>query len=147
MATLFVGRLRERPKISSHPCEWDEITRSGVLRGAKPLKQVEPMGQTKRRGKWKCHRSDSSIFLTIWQARGTTCLYHPHHIGRNQYVHLAENTMWEICFECGAKSIFRLSGELFRQTDKRGMMCTAYGGQPRQEDSISSQTATETGFK
>ena len=23
------------------------------------------------------------------------------------------------------------------------MMCTAYGGQPRQEDSISSQTATE----
>ena len=39
-------------------------------------------------------------------------------------------TMWEICFERGAKSIFRLSGEIFRQTEKRGMMCTAYGGAP-----------------
>ena len=37
-------------------------------------------------------------------------------------------TMWEICFERGAKSIFRLSGESFRQTEKKGMMCTAYGG-------------------
>ena len=101
------------------------------------------MVQTKRRRKWKCHEGGSSIFLTIWQARGTTCLYHPYHIGRNQYVHLAEKLMWEICFERGAKSIFRLSGESFRQTEKKGMMCTAYGGQPRQEDRISSQTATE----
>ena len=51
--------------------------------------------------------------------------------------------MWEICFERGAQSIFRLSGEIFRQTEKMGMMCTAYGGQPRQEDSISSKTVTE----
>ena len=85
------------------------------------------MVQTKRRRKWKCHEVAVSFFLTIWQARGTTCLYHPHHIGRNQYVHLAEKPMWEICFERGAKSIFHLSGEIFRQTEKRGMMCTAYG--------------------
>ena len=56
-------------------------------------------------------------------------------------------TMWEICFERGAKSIFRLSGEIFRQTEKMGMMCTAYGGQPRQEDSISSKTVTEIALK
>lgn len=43
-----------------------------------------------------------------------------HHIGKNWYVDLVENTMWEICFERGAKNIFRLSGEIFRQTDKRG---------------------------
>ena len=71
------------------------------------------------------------FFLTIWKARGTTCLYHPHHIGKNWYVDLVENTMWEICFERGAKNIFRLSGEIFRQTEKKGMMCTAYGGTPR----------------
>lgn len=63
MATLLVERLRERLKISSHPCEWDEIARSGVLRGEKPLKQVEPMVQTKRRRKWKCHVRGSSIFF------------------------------------------------------------------------------------
>ncbi len=62
---------------------------------------------------WQFH-----FFLTIWQARGTTCLYHPHHIGSNRYFYLAEKTMWEICFERGTKSIFRLSGEIFRQTDK-----------------------------
>ena len=78
------------------------------------------MVQTKRRRKWKCHGSGSSILLTIWQARGTTCLYHPHHIGKNRYEYLAEKPMWEICFERGAKSIFRLSGEFFRQTDNKG---------------------------
>ena len=67
------------------------------------------------------------LFLTIWQARGTTCLYHPHHIGKNRYEYLAEKPMWEICFERGAKSIFRLSGEDFRQTGQRGMMCLAGG--------------------
>jgi hypothetical protein len=87
------------------------------------------------------------FFLTIWQARGTTCLYHPYHIGKNQYVDLVQKPMWEICFERGAKSIFRLSGESFRQTEKRGMMCTAYGGVPRQEDSISSNIATEIVLK
>ena len=61
--------------------------------------------------------------------------------------HLAEKPMWEICFERGAQSIFRLSGEIFRQTEKMGMMCTAYGGQPRQEDSISSKTVTEIALK
>ena len=91
--------------------------------------------------KWQFH------FLTIWQARGTTCLYHPHHIGRNCYVHSAENTMWEICFERGAKSIFRLSGESFSTDREKGMMCTAYGEQLRQEDSISSQTATQIAVK
>lgn len=105
------------------------------------------MVQTKRKRKWKCHVSGSSIFLTIWQARGTTCLYHPHHIGRNSHVDLAEKSMWEICFERGAKSIFRLSGENFSTDREKGMMCTAYGGQPRQEDSISSQTATEIALK
>lgn len=70
--------------------------------------------------KWKCHECDSSIFLTIWKARGTTCLYHPHHIGRNRYEYLAEKTMWEICFEHGAKSIFRLSGEIFSTDRYRG---------------------------
>ena len=83
------------------------------------------------------------FFLTIWQARGTTCLYHPHHIRRNRY----EKPMWEICFERGAQSIFRLSGEIFRQTEKMGMMYTVYGGQPRQEDSISSKTVTEIALK
>lgn len=87
------------------------------------------------------------FFLTIWQARGTTCLYHPHHIRRNRYEYFTEKPMWEICFERGAQSIFRLSGEIFRQTEKMGMMCTAYGGQPRQEDSISSKTVTEIALK
>ena len=59
----------------------------------------------------------------------------------------AKKPMWEICFERGAKSIFRLSGEIFSTDRKRGMMCTAYGGQPRQEDSISSKTATEIALK
>ena len=36
-------------------------------------------------------------------------------------------TMWEICFERGAKSIFRLSERFYRQTDIKGMMCIAYG--------------------
>ena len=40
-----------------------------------------------------------------------------HHIWRNQYVHLAEKPMWGMCFERGAKSIFRLSGEIF-STDR-----------------------------
>ena len=75
------------------------------------------MVQTKRRRKWKCHESGSSIFLTIWQARGTTCLYHPHHIERNRHEYFAEKPMWEICFERGAKSIFRLSGEVL-STDR-----------------------------
>ena len=105
------------------------------------------MVQTKRRRKWKCHGSGSSIFLTIWQARGTTCLYHPHHIGNNRYEYFAEKPMWEICFERGAKNIFRLSGENFSTDRKRGMMCTAYVGQPRQGDSISSQTDTEIVLK
>ena len=60
------------------------------------------------------------FFLTIWQARGTTCLYHPHHIGRNQYEYLAEKPMWEICFERGAKSIFHLSGENFSTDREKG---------------------------
>ena len=74
--------------------------------------------------KWQFH------FLTIWQARGTTCLYHPRlyhprlyhprHIGRNQYEYFAEKPMWEICFERGAKSIFRLSGEIFSTDREKG---------------------------
>ena len=75
------------------------------------------MVQTKRRRKWKRHESGSSIFLTIWQASGTTCLYYPHHIGNNRYEYFAEKPMWEICFERGAKSIFCLSGEIF-STDR-----------------------------
>ena len=105
------------------------------------------MVQTKRRKNGSVTEVAVPFFLTIWQARGTTCLYHPHHIGRNQYEYLAEKPMWEICFERGAKSIFRLSGEIFRQTEKMGMMCTAYVGQTRQGDSISSQTATEIVLK
>lgn len=45
------------------------------------------------------------------------------------------------------KAYFVCLERIFRQTEKMGMMCIAYGGQPRQEDSISSQTATETGLK
>ena len=60
------------------------------------------------------------FFLTIWQARGTTCLYHPRHIGNNRYEYFAEKPMWEICFERGAKSIFRLSGESFSTDRENG---------------------------
>ena len=38
----------------------------------------------------------------------------------NRYEYLAEKSMCEICFERGAKSIFRLSGEIFSTDRKRG---------------------------
>ena len=36
-------------------------------------------------------------------------------------------TMWEIWFECGAKSIFHLSGEVLPTDRYKGMMCLACG--------------------
>ena len=105
------------------------------------------MVQTKRRRKWKCHESGSSIFFDdLASQRYYLPISSPPHRERMKDFH-SQDAMWEICFERGAKSIFRLSGESFRQTEKRGMMCTAYGGQPRQEDCKSSQTATEIDLK
>ena len=45
---------------------------SGGLGGV-AHEQVAPMAQT---------MGTLILFLTSWQASGTTCLYHPHHIGK-----------------------------------------------------------------
>ena len=87
------------------------------------------------------------FFLTIWQAIGTTCLYHPHHIGNIRYVYLSGKRCGKYVLSVERKAYFVCLEKDFRQTDKEGMMCNAYGGQPRQEDSISSQMATEISLK
>lgn len=53
-----------------------------------------------------------------------------------KYVLSVERKAYFVCLE-----------RFFRQTEKWGMMCTAHGGQPRQEDSISSKTVTEIALK
>ena len=78
------------------------------------------MVQTKRRRKWKCHGSGSSIFFDDLASQRYYLPISSHHIGQNQHVDLAEKPMWEICFERGAKSIFRLSGENFSTDREKG---------------------------
>ena len=91
--------------------------------------------------KWQFH-----FFDDLASQRYYLPISSPPHRERMKDFH-SQDAMWEICFERGAKSIFRLSGEIFSTDRYKGMMCTAYGGQPRQEDSISSKTATEIDLK
>ena len=101
------------------------------------------MVRTMRKGKWKCHESGSSIFFDdLASQRYYLPISSPPHRERIKSFQRVK-TMWEICFERGAKSIFHLSNEEFRQTGQRGMMCLAGGEMLKQEDSMSSQMATE----
>jgi len=95
------------------------------------------MAWTKR----KCHESGSSIFFDdLASQRYYLPISSPPHRERIKSFQSVK-TMWEICFERGAKSIFRLSGEDFRQTGQMGMMCLADGEMLKQEDGISSEMA------
>ena len=101
------------------------------------------MVQTKRRRKWKCHESGSSIFFDdlASQRYYLPISSLPHRESMEDFH--SRDAMLEICFERGAKSIFRLSGELVSTGREKGMMCFADVGMLKQEDSISSQMATE----
>lgn len=78
------------------------------------------MVQTMRRRKWKCHESGSSIFFDdLASQRFYLPISSPPHRERMKDFH-SKDAMWEICFERGAKSIFRLSGEEIRQTGESG---------------------------
>ena len=68
------------------------------------------------------------IFLTIWKARGTTCLYHPHHIESIRYVYLAEKRCREYILSVERKAYFICLERFSRQVERMGMMCIAYGG-------------------
>ena len=68
------------------------------------------------------------FFLTIWQARGTTCLYHPHHIGNIRYVYLSGKRCGKYVLSVERKAYFVCLERFYRQTDIKGMMCIAYGG-------------------
>lgn len=61
--------------------------------------------------KWQFH------FLTIWQARGTTCLYHPHHIESDLYVYLAEKRCGKYVLSVERKAYFVCLERIIRQTD------------------------------
>lgn len=71
--------------------------------------------------KWQFH-----FFLTIWQARGTTCLYHPHHIGRDRKRSMAKMRCGKYGLSVERKAYFVCLKSLPRQADKMGMMCLAY---------------------
>ncbi len=78
------------------------------------------MVQTKRRRKWKCHGSGSSIFFDdLASQRYYLPISSPPHRERMKDFH-SQDAMWEICFERGAKSIFRLSGELVSTGREKG---------------------------
>ena len=78
------------------------------------------MVPTMRKEKWKCHESGSFIFFDDLASQRyylpTSSPPHRERIKSFQSI----KTMWEICFERGAKSIFHLSGELVSTGREKG---------------------------
>ena len=83
--------------------------------------------------KWQFH-----FFDDLASQRYYLPISSPPHRERMKDFH-SQNAMWEICFERGAKSICRLSGEFASTGREKGMICFADVGMLKQEDGIFSQ--------
>ena len=66
-----------------HPlCRWCVFLSGGIIGGV-AHEQVAPDGADNEAEMESGYQEGTLIlFLTSWQASGTTCLYHPHHIGK-----------------------------------------------------------------
>ena len=64
-----------------HPlCRWCVFLSGGLVGVAH--EQVAPLACQLGKTKIRVPEGTLILFLTSWQASGTTCLYHPHHIGK-----------------------------------------------------------------
>ena len=64
-----------------HPlCRWCVFLSGGLVGVAH--EQVAPLACQLVKNKIRVPEGTLILFLTSWQASGTTCLYHPHHIGK-----------------------------------------------------------------